>query len=202
MTFLYFIAYPQYAQAYDINNLFQHVILSETPTSYNIIEKNEEIEISAIGQNSASGLYLKDPLNYLPDYPSFSWLWKVDEIQISSNLSEKENEDFAASLQFIFGKKTLISKPTVLTYAWTGMDSENETVIKSPRIPDNFRTIIVDNNMSPLSMWKMHKRDIREDYKLAFGEYPKQKLTALGIFTDNDQTKENVKSHYKISLKK
>lgn len=189
------------AWANDTNSLLQHVILSDVPTSYKIIEKKHGIEVSATGKGSASGMYIESPLLYLPEYPYISWEWKVDKIQPSADITIKNKEDFPASIQFIFGEKNLFSKPTVLTYAWVSQDLPQKTVIKSPRVPNNFRTIILDNVQSPLSMWKKHQINIIEDYKLAYGDYPKKELSAFGFFTDNDQTQEAVISHYKFPLK-
>lgn len=186
-------------------SIFQSVILGNKATRYIINEKNDQnlrsFEITAEGDNSASGLYVDNPIPLLPDYPSFEWSWLVTKLQDKANIAVKEKEDFAASIQFIFGKKSLLAKPKILNYAWVGNNAEIGSVIKSPRIENHFRTIILNNETTVKQSPQTHKRDLLEDYKKAYGEYPTKELSVFGVFTDNDQTGQTVKALYQIKLK-
>lgn len=46
--------------------------------------------------------------------------------------------------------------------------------------------------------WLAYKRNIIEDYQLAYGEKPDKDLYSIGVFTDNDQTQEPVKAAYEL----
>lgn len=188
-----------------LQRLYQHVILGDRPTRYKVNQKSNNnsvvYEITAIGDHSASGLYVEDPQSLIIGYPNVEWSWRVDQIQKSADISVKRKEDFPASIQFVFGESSLFSRPKVLSYAWVADNKEIEKIISSPRIPNHFKTIILDNEKSEIGVFKYHKRNIIEDYKKAFGDYPNKELSAFGIFTDNDQTKEPVQAVYSIELK-
>ncbi|MEO0837225.1 MAG: DUF3047 domain-containing protein, partial [Cyanobacteria bacterium J06642_3] len=160
-------------------------------------QKNEKLIISAEGQNSASGLFVSNPSTCLEDN-QLSWSWKVDQIQDSADITVKDKEDFAASLLVIFGKPGLFSRPKSIVYAFTNTDLPKNTVVESPRAPNNFRTIVLENEASSLMEWFQYSRNILEDYELAYGEMPKKKLFTIGVFTDNDQTEESVKAAYEL----
>lgn len=152
--------------------------------------------IEAIGQNSASGLYTESPVDFMDDSMNFSWAWQVDEIQPSADLTSDKTDDYGASFQFVFGEYGLFSTPKVLNYSWVGNDAEIGSVINSPRSAENFRNIIIDNASSALNKKVSHTRNLREDFKLAYGEYPEEEISGFGVFTDNDQTGEPVKAIY------
>lgn len=46
--------------------------------------------------------------------------------------------------------------------------------------------------------WQQYERDIIKDYELVYGELPDKMLHTIGVFTDNDQTKEPVKASYNL----
>ena len=125
-----------------------------------------------------------------------SWSWQVNKIQPTADITVEEKEDFAAGIMILFGKPGLFSKPKGLIYAFTNTDLAPDSVVNSPRAPDNFRTIVVENQDSPLMSWLKEERNIVEDYQLAYGELPDKDLYTIGVFTDNDQTLEPVEASY------
>lgn len=190
------------AQASSHDDIFEEVILAKVQTHYTVSEKqNGLFEITAEGRDSASGLYISDPENienFLPNYPEIEWSWRIDEFQKNADITIKGKDDYAASLQFVFQQKGLFARPIVLVYAWVGDTTPIGTVIKSPRAPNNFRTIIVGNKLSGTHKFLSYNRNIHEDYKNAYGQYPSTDLMSFGIFTDNDQTGDPVKAIYRL----
>ncbi|MFK7838716.1 MAG: DUF3047 domain-containing protein [Bdellovibrionales bacterium] len=188
--------------AYAEKSSFQHIILGEGPTRYIISEiKDESVEIKAVGEGSASGLYSENLHHFFNKSDILEWSWRIDDIQKNADIAVKDKEDFAASIQLVFGKKTLFSRPKVLVYGWVGNDAMLGHVIKSPRASRHFRTLILDNVSSPLSKWQRHKRNIIDDYKSVYGEAPSEPLSVIGVFTDNDQTREDVTSFYRLNFR-
>jgi len=184
---------------YAQDDVFEHIVLGNASTQYDVVKSNTRFfEIKAEGRNSASGLYGENIKRVAPDYPEFKWSWRVDQPQRSADISIKDKEDFAASIQIAFGSMGFLKKPKVLTYAWIATDHDIGIVIKSPRIPDHFRTIVVGNIQTALKEWHTHTRNILEDYRIAYGEYPDRDISAIGVFTDNDQTREDVIAHYRL----
>lgn len=198
-TYLLVLLFPMQATAGKSEIFSEHIVLGDYATLYSVKSiNNNVVEIHAEGRNSSSSLYTKMPSHFLDDTRKFSWSWKVNDIQKSSNIYIKEKEDFAASIVFVFGKSNVFSKPKVLSYAWVGNDILQGSIVKSPRAPDHFRTLILNNINTDLKVWKHHNRDILNDFKLAYGHYPDETLTSIGVLTDNDQTLEKVSSEYKL----
>ena len=169
----------------------------ESDTKYSFRDQDQKFIIDAEGQDSASGLFVPDP-NICLDNDQLAWSWRVDQIQLSADITVEEKEDFAASLIVLFGKPGLFSKPKGLIYAFANTDLPEGSIVNSPRAPDNFRTIVLENQDSPLKNWLQYKRNIIKDYELAYGETPDKDLYTIGVFTDNDQTQEPVKASYHL----
>ena len=176
-------------------NELKSVTFGEEDTEYSFQTKNNQLIINAVGRDSASGLFVFEPKTCLNNN-EISWSWKVDRIQPTADITVEEKEDFAASVLIIFGEPSLLSKPKGLIYAFANTNLPLGSVVNSPRAPKNFRTIIIDNKESPLMNWSQYQRDIIADYKLAYGEAPDKNLYTIGVFTDNDQTKEPVEASY------
>lgn len=179
------------------DNELKPITFGDQDTKYSYEKGENRLIINAEGQNSASGLFVSNPLTCLENN-QLSWSWRVDQIQETADITVEEKEDFAASLLIIFGKPGLFSKPKGLIYAFTNSELPKNTVVKSPRAPNNFRTIVLENQESSLMEWFQYKRNILEDYELVYGEMPEKMLYSIGIFTDNDQTEESVKASYEL----
>lgn len=192
------VNHTAYAQA----DIFEHVVLGDHATHYEISNNNADmVEIRAEGRNSASGLYTEKIAQIMSDQSMFTWAWTVDDIQRSADISVKDKEDFAASIQIVFGETGFLKQSKVLSYAWVANDDDISAIVKSPRIPNHFRTIILGNAQTPMKAWHTQTRNILEDYKIAYGEYPDRDIHAIGMFTDNDQTSEKVSAGYRLYLK-
>ena len=178
-------------------NKLKPVTFGEQATQYSFNQQNMKLIIDAEGQDSASGLFVSNPEICL-DNNQLSWSWRVDQIHKTADITVEEKEDFAASLLVIFGKPGLFSKPKGLIYAFANTDLPKGSVVNSPRAPNNFRTIVLENQETPLMTWLQYQRNILEDYKLVYGEMPEKMLYTIGIFTDNDQTQEPVKASYSL----
>ncbi|MEL6495081.1 MAG: DUF3047 domain-containing protein [Cyanobacteria bacterium J06623_7] len=178
-------------------NKLKSITFGESNTLYSLRQLDKKLIIDAVGQKSASGLFIESPEACLKA-DSLSWSWRVDRIQPTADITVEEREDFAAAIMILFGKPGLFSKPKGLIYAFTNTDLPANSVVDSPRAPDNFRTIVLDNQDSPLKNWLSWERNIIDDYQLAYGELPDKDLHTIGVFTDNDQTLEPVAASYDL----
>ena len=176
-------------------NELMSITLGESDTEYSFRNQDQKFIIDAKGQDSASGLFVPDP-NICLDDNQLAWSWRVDQIQPTADITVEEKEDFAAALIILFGKPGLFSKPKGLIYAFANTDLPEGSVVNSPRAPDNFRSIVLENEDSPLMNWLQYERNIIKDYELAYGETPDKDLYTIGVFTDNDQTQEPVQASY------
>jgi hypothetical protein len=56
---------------------------------------------------------------------------------------------------------------------------------------------VLENGSSHLYKWRIEERNILEDFKEAFGTYPKQRVGGIGIHTDSDNTSYYYKNRYR-----
>jgi len=167
-------------------------------TDYRLDSYQDRLSIRAEGQRSASGLVL--PVDFdANDCPYLEWEWRVEELQESAILVDRDLEDVAASIYVMFGDVGSFAAPNkvpTLRYVWTTARVQEETIIDSPYLPGVVRSIVVQGGIvSPLA-WESERRDLVADYQAAFGGLPKERVQAVAIFTDNDQTQEPVVAHY------
>jgi hypothetical protein len=167
-------------------------------TDYRIASSQDRLSIRAEGQRSASGLIL--PVDFDAELcPYLEWDWRVETLQESASLFEKDLEDVAASIFVMFGDPGNFAAPRAvptLRYVWTTGRVQEETIVDSPYLPGVVRSIVVQGGIvSPLA-WESEKRDLVADFQAAFGKPPPDRVQAIAIFTDNDQTQEPVVAHY------
>lgn len=167
-------------------------------TDYRLDSYQDRLSIRAEGRRSASGLVL--PVDFDADAcPYLEWEWRVEKLQESASLFEKDLEDVAASIFVMFGDPGSFAAPSpvpTLRYVWTTGRVQEETIIDSPYLPGVVRSIVVQGGIvSPLA-WEAERRDLVADYQAAFGGPPEARVQAIALFTDNDQTQEPVVAHY------
>ena len=117
---------------------FESITFGETDTKYSFSDRQDRLIINAVGQDSASGLFIPDP---------DMCLYQDEQIQPTADITMEDKEDFAAALIVLFGKPGLFSKPKGLIYGFTNTDLPVGSVVPSPHAPDNFRTIVLVNRL-------------------------------------------------------
>lgn len=80
-----------------------------------------------------------------------------------------------------------------LVYVW---DTERapESVVQHPR-SDRVRKIVVESGQARLGQWLSYRRDLKADYRRAFGEDPGP-VVGLMVMTDSDNTGSNAQAWY------
>ena len=68
------------------------------------------------------------------------------------------------------------------------------SVIVNPRT-DRIRKIVVESGPAKLRQWREYRRNIADDYRLAFGEEPGA-LLAVAYMTDSDNTQAEAEAWY------
>jgi hypothetical protein len=185
----------------DVSSLIQHQweeLHIKGSTKYRVISSGGKPVLWAIGRESASGLsrYIEFDASQCP---IIEWSWRVDQLQANANLNLRSAEDVAASIYLLFGDPGLLSNPELvptLRYVWSNEKVIVDDVVKSPYLPQYVHSIIVQAGSKHLGQWVTEARNIAEDYQLAFGTEPPDKIYAVVLFTDNDQTKQAVEAGY------
>jgi hypothetical protein len=80
-----------------------------------------------------------------------------------------------------------------LMYIWSNTAPVG-TVIPNPRT-GRVQMVVASSGSAGVGAWQSLSRNLRDDYKKAYGEEP-GKLLAYGVLTDTDNTGESVEAWY------
>ena len=167
-------------------------------TRYRVELYRNRLAISARGRRSSSGLMRH--VEFDTDHcPTIEWSWSVAVLQPGADIRIREREDVAASIFLLFGDPSFAFDPSpvpTLRYVWTNERVAVESVIDSPYMPGTVRSLVVQSGTQRGGQWTTQKRDLRRDFHTAFGYLPPGPVRAVAIFTDNDQTGEEVEAYY------
>jgi Protein of unknown function (DUF3047) len=175
---------------------WQHLPL-RGKTEYRLAVGDDNVAIRAEGKNSASGLIRRIDVDTHRCH-TLEWRWRVDELQESADLRDKKREDVAASIFLLFGDPGFMTNPDpvpTLRYVWTNSRHSRDDVVDNPYLPGVVRSIVI--RAGERGRWYTESRNVEEDYARAFGQAPADQIHAIAIFTDNDQTHEQVTAYYR-----
>ena len=167
-------------------------------TQYRVELFQDRLAIAARGRRSSSGLMRRVEVD-TDQCPEMEWSWSVTVLQPSADIRIREREDVAASIFLLFGDPGFVFDPSpvpTLRYVWTNKRVAVESVIDSPYMPGTVRSLVVRSGLDSAPQWITHKRHVGRDFRTAFGYAPPGPVRAIAIFTDNDQTGEDVEAYY------
>lgn len=138
--------------------------------------------------------------------------WKVPELLAGADLGVREKADSSVRIILAFeGDRSRLSARDLLLsdlvqsmtgepmpyatlmYVWCSKRPEG-AVIRSPRT-DRIRKLVVESGGTRLNQWIEYERDIRADFRRAFGEEPGA-LVGIAIMTDSDNTRSRASAWY------
>jgi hypothetical protein len=181
----------------------------KTATNYELAHDGSRWALRADANSSASGLYV----SLVPaKHRHLRWQWKTEDWIAQAENSTRHHEDAPLRLFVAFGgdvstlplKDQLLFEMARVTtgrempyatlmYIW-GARRPVESVVPNPHT-DRVRMIVVDSGKGAVGTWRKHERDLRADYRKAFGSEPGP-ILALGVMTDTDNTKTKVRAWY------
>jgi len=80
-----------------------------------------------------------------------------------------------------------------LMYVWDNHTDHEALVVN--RRSDRVRKIVLEAGPAHLGQWRSYRRDIRADYRRAFGEDPGA-LIGIAVMTDSDNTQSTAEGWY------
>jgi len=181
------------------------------PTEYSLVANDGQTVLRAKADGAASGLAQRIPIE-VDKWPVVEWRWKVSRLIASADNTKAGKEDSPVRLVFEFegDKKKLPFNDRAalalaesvsgreapyaqLMYIWSNTAPVG-TVIPNPRT-GRVQMVVASSGAAGVGAWQSLSRNLREDYKKAFGEEP-GKLLAYGVLTDTDNTGESVEAWY------
>ena len=181
------------------------------PTEYKLVDSDGRTVLSARADAAASGLAQRIPID-VDKWPIIAWRWKISRLIDSADNSKAGKEDSPVRLVFEFDgdKKKLPfsdraayslaeslsgreSPYATLMYIWSNKVPVG-TVVPNPRT-NRVQMVVASSGPTGVGAWQSLTRNVRDDYKRAFGEDP-GRMIAYGVLTDTDNTGEAVEAWY------
>ncbi len=184
---------------------------SSTRTEYSLVANGPSVVLEGRADGSESGFYRRiriDPARY----PIVEWRWRILQPLADADPRIASREDSSARLvvsfhgdatRLDFEERTQLRLYKALSgeklpyamimYVWSS-DAPVGTIV-----PNNYTSkiqmIVVDSGNGHVGEWREFRRNVREDYRLAFGEDPWD-IVAVGVMTDASNTDQKTRAQY------
>ena len=182
-----------------------------TKSAYALVETGPGVVLEGRADGSASGFYRRiriDPARH----PLIEWRWRVLQAPAEVDPRVPARDDSPARVivafhgdlkRLDFSEKFALRLYKALTgekmpyaiimYSW----SSNAPVgtITANDQTGKIQTIVVENGGGRIGEWRELRRNVLEDYRLAFGEEPWD-IVAVGVMTDASNTREKSRAQY------
>jgi len=184
-------------------------------TQYRLVERvvqgDTTLVVRAVSEAGAAGLVR--PLRIDPRQHSvLTWRWKVTNVLDTGNARREDGDDYPARLYITFDydpsnfglvdwvKYEALQAlgydqiPTrALNYIWASRVPK-DTILPNP-YTDWVQMIAVESGSQKVGTWIRERRNVRADYRRAFGEEPPP-INGIAIMTDTDDTGESATAYY------
>lgn len=146
----------------------------------------------AVSNGTASGLFYEQPMD-LRLTPYLNWSWKVGNVLAGVNEREKAGDDYPARVYVVVKGGVAFWKTKALSYVWASREPRGSSW--SSAFTDNAHMIAVQSGPERVGELISEKRNIRDDWKRAFGE-DIDRIDAVAIMTDTDNTGQWARAWY------
>lgn len=197
----------------DVDGWHPVALPGKKPTHYETVLKDGRPAWLASADASASMLRRKVNVDAAA-LRDVQFSWRVDALMPDTSVSEVDRSDASARVILAFdGDVSKLSARTramfelahaltgepppyaTLMYVWDAKAPVGSVIVNGRT--DRVRKIVVDSGSAALTQWRLHRRDIAADFKLAFGE-PPGALLAMGVMTDSDNSRQRTQAWYEV----
>jgi hypothetical protein len=143
--------------------------------------------------NGDSSTIIKDIKIDCKDYPVLQWRWKVIELPKGADSRKKATDDQAAQVSVTFPRFPSAVRSRIIDYVWD-TTAPAGTIVKSEKT-GLVTYVVVRSGQTDLGKWITESRNVCEDYKKIYGEEPEEKVEALSIGIDSDDTRSRAEGY-------
>ncbi len=182
----------------------------EKHTEYSIDKEGEGSYLKAESNASASGIVFKQEFSVF-DYPKIRWRWRVSNIFLKGNATEKAGDDYPLRIYIIFkydpetasfgrkfkygvAKKLYGEYPpdSSLNYIWANRKHDERLITNTYAL--EAKMVLLQQGPDNAGQWIEQEVDIVEDYHRAFKKDPPA-TASIAIMNDSDNTGESAISY-------
>lgn len=182
---------------------------NDAPTTYDLVRIDSTVVLRAQSPNSASGLITHQRVN-LDTHPIIEWRWRIESVVDGGDVTAKSSDDAAARLYVTFDYDGLglldrlklavlrglgyDNLPTrALNYVWANQHPPGE--VRPSPYTDQIMVMPVHSGSAQEGQWVRERRNVRADYREAFGEAPPP-VAGVALMTDTDHTADSTQALY------
>lgn len=188
-----------------------HELPGKTPAQFRYARLDGRDALAVTADAAAS--LMRTPVRVPPtEIGTIRFSWKVPALIADGDLGVREKSDSPVRVILAFeGDRsrfstrdqllselahTLTGEPmpyATLMYVWCNRRAAG-TVLQNPRT-GRIRKVVVESGAARLNQWLDYERDVRADFRKAFGEEPGA-LVGVAIMTDSDNTQSSARAWY------
>jgi hypothetical protein len=162
-------------------------------TQYEAIRVDSEKVLRAVADGTGSVRYVRQRVD-LRKQPYIEWRWRVDALPDTAGRErQREGDDFAVRIYVVREGFLGRLNSTTLNYIWSRRLPVGETWT-SPYTSRSIR-LAADSGRERLGEWVSHRRNLRADWRKAFGETI-DRIDGIAIMTDADNTASRARAFY------
>ncbi|MDI6704460.1 MAG: DUF3047 domain-containing protein [bacterium] len=158
-----------------------------------IVEEKDGNYVLHVKSRSENVAILKEFEFDLKEYPFLNWRWKVIELPKNGDERYKRSVDSGASIYIIFKNPSIFSSKT-LRYCWSTTLPVG-AIVTSPYYSGS-KIIVVESGDKKVGRWVMEKRNVYLDFKKVFKDKEPEKVRAIAILSDSDNTRSLAEAYY------
>ena len=127
------------------------------------------------------------------DYPILQWKWKVVELPKGADARKKATDDEAAQIYVTFPRFPSAVRSRIIGYIWDSTAPAG-SIFKSQKT-GLVTYVVVRSGEADLNKWLTESRNVCQDYKKIYGEDPEEKVEAVSIGIDSDDTRSRAEAY-------
>jgi hypothetical protein len=127
----------------------------------------------------------------LKETPILEWTWKANILPTGGDVRHKKTTDIAAQLYIIWPRFPALLRSRIIGYVWDAT-TPAATMVKSEKT-GTVTFIVLRSGTKDLGKWLTERRNVAEDYRDIFGEFPANP-TAITISIDSNDTRSSAES--------
>jgi len=157
------------------------------------IEQAGEARVLHLKSNDEHSTIVRDITGKvrLKETPILEWTWKANILPTGGDVRHKETTDIAAQLYIIWPRFPALLRSRIIGYVWDAT-TPAATMVKSEKT-GTVTFIVLRSGTKDLGKWLTERRNVAEDYRDIFGEFP-ENPTAITISIDSNDTHSTAES--------
>ncbi len=128
------------------------------------------------------------------DYQILQWSWKVVELPKGADARKKATDDEAAQIYVTFPRFPSAVRSRIIGYIWD-TTAPAGSMFKSQKT-GLVTYVVVRSGETDLGKWLTESRNVCQDYKKIYGEDPDEKIEAISVGIDSDDTRSRAEAYF------